>query len=529
MFRDGGNRLLDGIDRDAFREGVVQRRSDDAAQLAQEKVAYDENRRRQYHSELARALRDGEYDRAQYTAYGYGDDKAGTGIGSVRKEAHTRAGEGNTAYANVAAGIARLPYEARRGALAASKPRLMAMGISEADIDSFDPTDENLAGLAGVDYSLKDRESQRSTDFNNETGRMDSETKRMELDSGVVVDGALVDRRTGDVMYRGPKVEHTPYGSNQYLTPGVEPIPGTGGGDMPAGAFAPQAGPVTSGYGQRRAPTAGASTNHQGIDIGLPRGAPVQATEEGVVVSAGPKGGYGNQVRIRHANGVETTYSHMDNINVRPGDRVGRGQPLGGVGSTGTATGPHLHYEVYQNGQAVNPAGFGQRRPQTRQTGVQTTPGFAKPTAGKPAGPGKAIPVTLMKEAEGDIAVYKGFDAALRTFKPGYGSNPLGRVENLAQRMLGDRVGTPGQQDWWAGHFGNDNVERHKVFGAALTGTEKAAWEATTISPGMRDELIERNLRRRRDVVADRIRRKRRVMIAQGYSREAIDALFGGL
>lgn len=176
MFRDGGGRLLDSIGHDAFREGVVQRRADDAAQVAQEKAAYDENRRRQYHSELARALSEGEYDRAQYTAYQYGDATGGTGIGSVRKEAHARAGDGTETLANVAAGLAALPAERRRDALLSAKPRLMAMGIPEAEIDAFDPSDDNLAVIAGSQYPLKDRNEHSVKVFEADTGRQNAYT-----------------------------------------------------------------------------------------------------------------------------------------------------------------------------------------------------------------------------------------------------------------------------------------------------------------------------------------------------------------
>jgi murein DD-endopeptidase MepM/ murein hydrolase activator NlpD len=73
------------------------------------------------------------------------------------------------------------------------------------------------------------------------------------------------------------------------------------------------------------------------------------------VESAGPNGGYGNCVRIKHINNLETIYGHLSHINVRPGQKVSVGDIIGKVGSTGRSTGSHLHYEVRRNGKAVNP------------------------------------------------------------------------------------------------------------------------------------------------------------------------------
>ncbi|MCJ7421271.1 M23 family metallopeptidase [Sphingomicrobium astaxanthinifaciens] len=94
---------------------------------------------------------------------------------------------------------------------------------------------------------------------------------------------------------------------------------------------------------------------HRGIDFAAPRGTPIQAAADGVVLHAGRAGGYGNQVRLRHADGTITSYSHMASLHVAPGTAVTQGQVIGTVGSTGLSTGPHLHYEVHRNGRAVDP------------------------------------------------------------------------------------------------------------------------------------------------------------------------------
>jgi len=111
----------------------------------------------------------------------------------------------------------------------------------------------------------------------------------------------------------------------------------------------------TSGFGTRRDPKTGRTRMHNGLDFAGPRGTPILATSEGVVTHAGWKGGYGNTVVIRHAFGIETLYAHLSQIDVREGQRVSRGQRIGGMGTTGRSTGVHLHYEVHIGGSPVDP------------------------------------------------------------------------------------------------------------------------------------------------------------------------------
>lgn len=114
---------------------------------------------------------------------------------------------------------------------------------------------------------------------------------------------------------------------------------------------------LSSGYGMRRHPILGYSRMHQGTDFAAPTGTPILAAGDGTIVRAGPYGGYGNYVRIRHANGYETAYAHMSRFarGMRAGARVRQGQVIGYVGTTGRSTGPHLHYEVLQRGRQMNP------------------------------------------------------------------------------------------------------------------------------------------------------------------------------
>ena len=112
---------------------------------------------------------------------------------------------------------------------------------------------------------------------------------------------------------------------------------------------------VSSGFGMRRHPIAQAWRAHQGIDYAAPTGTRVRAVGDAVVEHAGPRGGYGNVVILRHNGQYSTVYAHLSRIAVKRGARVGQNDTIGFVGQTGWATGPHLHYEFRVGGQARNP------------------------------------------------------------------------------------------------------------------------------------------------------------------------------
>lgn len=117
----------------------------------------------------------------------------------------------------------------------------------------------------------------------------------------------------------------------------------------------PVRGPISSPYGPREAPTAGARTFHTGIDISVPSGSPVTATADGIVSYSGSSAGGGNTVVVEHGHGFSTAYAHNRKNVVRVGQRVKRGDVLALSGSTGVSTGPHVHYEIWRNGHHVNP------------------------------------------------------------------------------------------------------------------------------------------------------------------------------
>jgi murein DD-endopeptidase MepM/ murein hydrolase activator NlpD len=112
---------------------------------------------------------------------------------------------------------------------------------------------------------------------------------------------------------------------------------------------------LSSGFGMRFHPVLGYSRMHQGVDFAARKGTPILASAGGTVVFAGWGGGYGNVVVLDHSKGMRTRYAHMHKVGVRNGQRVEQGQTIGQVGSTGLSTGPHLHYEVWQNGKPVDP------------------------------------------------------------------------------------------------------------------------------------------------------------------------------
>jgi murein DD-endopeptidase MepM/ murein hydrolase activator NlpD len=114
---------------------------------------------------------------------------------------------------------------------------------------------------------------------------------------------------------------------------------------------------ISSPFGMRDHPILGFVTMHKGTDFAAPVGTPIFAAGDGVVEFAGLKGPNGNFVKLKHDNGWETLYLHMNRIwpGVAPGARVSQGQQIGEVGTTGRSTGPHLHYEVHVNGVPVNP------------------------------------------------------------------------------------------------------------------------------------------------------------------------------
>lgn len=120
----------------------------------------------------------------------------------------------------------------------------------------------------------------------------------------------------------------------------------------------PVDGRISSRFGHRVDPIDGHHAHHKGVDIAAKEGTTIKAMREGTVTFSGTKGGYGNVVIIDHGNGLESRYAHCAQLDIRVGQRVIAGSPIATVGSTGRSTGPHLHFEVRKDGEAVNPMTF---------------------------------------------------------------------------------------------------------------------------------------------------------------------------
>lgn len=134
---------------------------------------------------------------------------------------------------------------------------------------------------------------------------------------------------------------------------------------------------VTSGFSMRFHPILHTWRAHKGVDYGAPTGAPVRTVGDGKVEYAGAMSGYGNVVRVAHGGGDSTLYAHLSRIDVRVGAVVERGQRIGAVGSTGWATGPHLHFEFVQNGVHRDPLEVARQSAGTVLS-AQTRPAFER-------------------------------------------------------------------------------------------------------------------------------------------------------
>ena len=113
---------------------------------------------------------------------------------------------------------------------------------------------------------------------------------------------------------------------------------------------------VNSAFGARLHPVSGKYRRHNGVDLAAATGTPVFATSSGSIRVAGWNGGYGLLITVDHGNGIETRYAHLSRLIVTRGQRVRTGEIIGFVGSTGNSTGPHLHYEIRQEGRPLDPA-----------------------------------------------------------------------------------------------------------------------------------------------------------------------------
>lgn len=165
-------------------------------------------------------------------------------------------------------------------------------------------------------------------------------------------------KAVADVTYRNDKLISKEIVKEEILMEAVPKIVERGTKIPPTFIKPISGGKLTSRFGRRTAPKKGASTNHKGVDWGIPKGSTVVASSGGTVTKAGWGGGYGYVVYIKHPGGVETRYAHCSKVLVSAGQTVKQGQKIALSGNTGVSTGPHLHFEIRINGTPVDPFSY---------------------------------------------------------------------------------------------------------------------------------------------------------------------------
>jgi hypothetical protein len=154
---------------------------------------------------------------------------------------------------------------------------------------------------------------------------------------------------------------YRPVGKTEFSCFGAPGSSMGGGVRLREGMITPVKGVLTSGYGPRMHPILKVAKLHRGVDWAAPTGTPVSSAFDGEVIDASVSTSYGNVVRIRHAGGIETRYAHLDQFGdlARAGQKVRAGDVIGFVGTTGQSTGPHLHFELFEAGESVDPFSSG--------------------------------------------------------------------------------------------------------------------------------------------------------------------------
>lgn len=191
------------------------------------------------------------------------------------------------------------------------------------------------AGFGGVNRYLWLDGTDRSGLLTSAAMRLDILTKKTYVQSRSFDDVALLSRRAGDMVSCIPAVSP------------INPVPGSYR--------------LSSTYGYRTDPVSGRSAFHEGVDFSMPVGNPIYVTGDGTVESVvinRSRIGYGSYVMVDHGFGYKTRYAHMEDIAVKAGQTLKRGEIVGVSGNTGKSTGPHLHYEVIYRGRPVNPYNY---------------------------------------------------------------------------------------------------------------------------------------------------------------------------
>ncbi len=210
----------------------------------------------------------------------------------------------------------------RLGQLQAQVLRLNALGSRLTRMAGLDSREFNFSADAAMGGPEKTMTTSSTPELIASLDRLTLETQRQQ-ERLAALENLLLDRKL-----------------NAAVTPSGWPVEG---------------GWISSGFGVRADPFNGHQSVHEGVDIASRMGSPVLAVGDGLVTHSGEKSGYGLLVEVTHESGLITRYAHTSAALVKVGDRVRKGQEIALVGSSGSSTGPHLHFEVVRNGSAVNP------------------------------------------------------------------------------------------------------------------------------------------------------------------------------
>ena len=225
--------------------------------------------------------------------------------------------------------------------IAENNTYLEAAAEFENKLQLFEAKSTRLAQLVGDDNEYQAKMGLGGPEFAESDIDKSVNLFNNELNSYMRNDLALLFRKASLVEERLSSAEEA-YHTKQQLLDAVPSL-------LPANGW------FSSAFSMRSDPFTGQRTFHKGLDISCDHGTPVYAPANGVITGRGRDEGFGKMVIINHGNGIVTKYAHLSKFNVSKGQRVKKGDLIAYVGSTGRSTGPHLHYEVYKNGQVVNP------------------------------------------------------------------------------------------------------------------------------------------------------------------------------
>lgn len=224
----------------------------------------------------------------------------------------------------------------------------------QAKLDEVEVQKAELVKVKGMIESSKKEQETKKANLDKNKKELDAQKQKVLAEA----DAAFENLTAAENEQANILAAINNYNSSVSGSPGVAPADDGNykGGNGTLGW--PCHGTITSNYGWRIHPVYGYSKFHNGLDIGVPHGTPIHAAADGVVISSGWQGGYGNTVMISHNSQLVTLYGHNSSLAVSPGQHVKRGQTIAYAGRTGTATGNHCHFEVRINGATKNPLSF---------------------------------------------------------------------------------------------------------------------------------------------------------------------------